>query len=147
MNFAVKHDCKVIVFEYLTSLRPIKGKYSKRSNQKRMYWLKSKIYLYTSHIARTKHNLLSARVNPKNTSKYSAIDNSELLRTNDHEFAEYLATNPSAWDTFKNTQGYHPGLWAISRNGYMIHSGLNACRNIGMKFYKRYTEKLKFVRV
>ena len=35
------HQCKVFVFEHLVNLKPCKGKYSRRSNQKRAYWLKS----------------------------------------------------------------------------------------------------------
>jgi hypothetical protein len=52
-KFANQHHCQAIVFEYLKNLRPIRGKFSKRSNQRRAYWLKSKIYEFTSHIART----------------------------------------------------------------------------------------------
>lgn len=144
---AHKHHCRVIVFEHLGNLRPIKGKYSARSNQKRAYWLKSKIVDFTSHIARTKFKILTSRVNPKNTSKFSAIDGSELFRTSDHQEAELLANN---WKIWLNAylvyyQNPHPGLHAIAEDGYWIHSGLNAARNIGMKFYQRYNPDARFV--
>ncbi|MBR8841027.1 MAG: hypothetical protein DSM106950_45495 [Stigonema ocellatum SAG 48.90 = DSM 106950] len=146
VNFAKKHHSKVIVFEYLNNLRPQKGKYSARSNQKRAYWLKSKIFEFVKYIARTKFNILTSRVSPKDTSKFSAIDGSLMMRTSDNQVAELIAAVPRVWENFLNTEGYHPGTIAVAFSGYMIHSGLNAARNIGMKFYQRYkTEKLKFV--
>ena len=145
VKFAHQHHCKVIVFEHLGNLRPQKGKYSASSNQKRAYWLKSKIVDFTSHIARTKFNILTSRVSPKNTSKFSAIDNAELIRTSDHQEADLLANNEKVWLTRYNNEKYTPGLHAIARNGYWIHSGLNAARNIGMRFYQRYKPDTKFV--
>ncbi|MDF5729047.1 MAG: hypothetical protein PUP92_13725 [Rhizonema sp. PD38] len=145
--FAVKHNCTVIVFEYLKNLRPQRGRYSRRSNQKRAYWLKSKVQDFTTRIARQNHNILTAFVNPKGTSKFSAIDGAELLRTSDYDLAELIAKNPKIWDDFNNKEGYHPGIWAVSRCGYMINSGLNAARNIGMRFLLRSNEKLLFVRM
>jgi len=148
VNFAHKHHCKVIVFEHLGNLHPQKGKYSARSNQKRAYWLKSKVFEFVAHIARTKFNILTSRVAPWGTSKYSAIDGSLMMRTSDNQVAELIAYNPRSWLSFSNTEGYHPGTIAVSLSGYMIHSGLNAARNIGIKFYQRYkTQKLKFVRL
>lgn len=44
INYANGYNCQIISFEHLKNLRPKKGKYSKRSNQKRSYWLKDKIY-------------------------------------------------------------------------------------------------------
>jgi|GEM_PF-4852902 len=71
-----------------------------------------------------------------------------MMRTSDNQVAELISTNPRMWLSFSNTEGYHPGTLAVTLNGYMIHSGLNAARNIGMKFYQRSkTEKLKFVRL
>ncbi len=144
-EFANKHHCQVIVFEHLGNLRPQKGKYSARSNQKRAYWLKSKLVDNTCHIARTKFNILTSRVSPKNTSKFSAVDNSELIRTSEHQLADLLANNEKIWLSRYNNEKYTPGLHAIARNGYWIHSGLNAARNIGMRFYQRYKPDAKFV--
>ncbi|MEC4819703.1 MAG: hypothetical protein SAK29_41500 [Scytonema sp. PMC 1069.18] len=144
-EFANKHHCRVIVFEHLGNLRPQRGKYSARSNQKRAYWLKSKIVDNTSHIARTKFNILTSRVSPKNTSKFSAVDNSALIRTSSHQLADLLANNERIWLSRYNNEKYTPGLHAIAQNGYWIHSGLNAARNIGMRFYQRYKPDAKFV--
>ncbi len=148
VKFANVTTCKVIVFEHLGNLRPQIGKYSARSNQKRAYWLKSKIVEFTSHIARTKFNILTDKVSPKNTSKFSAIDDTQLIRTSDHQEADLLANNKKVWLTKFENEKYTPGLHAIAHNGYWIHSGLNAARNIGVKFYQRYKpNKLKFVRL
>ncbi|MBW4513051.1 MAG: hypothetical protein KME64_42215 [Scytonematopsis contorta HA4267-MV1] len=146
-KFADKHHCKVIIFEYLQSLRPQKGKFSKRSNQKRAYWLKSKIYQFTSHIARTKFNILSTRVSPKNTSKYCAFTGQDLFRTDSELKANLAKSNNGYWDNYISSEGYYPGKLAITRNGYCVHSGLNAARNIGIRFYQRYSsQKLVLVK-
>lgn len=140
IDFAQRWGCAVIVFEFLGNLKPQKGRYSKRSNTKRAYWLKSKVMDEVARKARQNHNILIAKVNPRNTSKLSAKDGSEVLRTNDMDVAELIANNPKVWDTFKLTEGYHPGSLAVTRNSYLINSGYNAARNIGIKFLARYYE-------
>ncbi|WP_414590099.1 hypothetical protein [Scytonema sp. PCC 10023] len=140
IDFAHRWRCAVIVFEFLGNLKPQLGRYSRRSNQKRAYWLKSKVMDETSRKARQNHNILSAKVNPRNTSKLSAKDGCEVLRTSDMDVAELMANNPKVWDNFKRTHGYHPGSLAVTRNGYIINSGYNAARNIGIKFLTRYYE-------
>ncbi|BAZ10246.1 hypothetical protein NIES4071_20610 [Calothrix sp. NIES-4071] len=146
-NFAHQHDCKVIVFEYLVNLRPQRGKYSRRSNQKRAYWLKSKVYQFTSHIARTSFNILATRVSPKDTSRYCAIKSEQMYRTDSEIRAQFAFQSPNNWDLSMEQEGSHPGKLAVSRSGYCVHSGLNAARNIGMKFYQRYNfKKLVLVR-
>ena len=51
VELAVDWGCSVISFEHLGNLKPKRGKYSRRSNQKRAYWLKSRVYLETSRVA------------------------------------------------------------------------------------------------
>ena len=136
VKVAVTHGCKIIVFEHLGNLRPSKYKYSARSNQKRTYWLKSKIYLNTRRIAYQKHSILTSRVNPKDTSRLCAYDNTLVWRGN--EFPQ----TPLDW-----VKPYECGgrLYATV-TGYRGHSGLNAARNIGLKFLRRRFESPTLVR-
>ncbi len=69
VEFAKTWECSVISFEHLGNLKPQRGKYSRRSNQKRAYWLKSRVYLETSRVAYQDYGILTTRVNPRNTSR------------------------------------------------------------------------------
>ena len=51
VEFANHWRSDVISFEHLGNLQPKRGKYSRRSNQKRAYWLKGKIYEQVKRIA------------------------------------------------------------------------------------------------
>lgn len=145
VKFAVRHGCAVIVFEFLGKLRPQRGKYSRRSNQKRAYWLKSAIQDQVSRTARQYHNILTAKVNPRDTSNTEAISGEKVLRTGDMQLAELLAKNPQIFDSCQRETGYHPGSLAITRSGKIINSGLNACRRIALKFAARYYSKAHLV--
>ncbi len=67
VQFAQKHEASILVFEHLGNLKPTKGKYSKRSNQKRAFWMKGRIYKYSKYKA-WNVGILTSRVSPKNTS-------------------------------------------------------------------------------
>lgn len=121
------HGCKVIVFEHLGNLRPSKQKYSARSNHKRAYWLKSKIYLNTRRIAYQKHAIVTARVNPKDTSRLCAYDNTPVWRGS--EFPQTLLDWAKPYEC--------GGRLYATLTGHRGHSGLNAARNIGLKFLRR----------
>jgi hypothetical protein len=69
VEFANYGRADVISFEYLGNLKPKKGKYSRRSNQKRAYWLKGKIYEQVKRIAYQDYAILTTRVSPMNTSR------------------------------------------------------------------------------
>ncbi len=134
-NLAHGYGCRVIAFEHLGNLTPSKGKYSKRSNQKRAYWLKSKIYLGVKRIAYQDYAILTTRVNPHNTSRLDPWGNQlwrgSIFPTN---LLDYL--------------GYQPGTdWVAGVNGYKAHSGLNAARNIGMKAIVRHKFEAVFLRL
>lgn len=146
VDFAACCGCAVIVFEHLGRLRPHKGKYSRRSNQKRAYWLKSAVQQHVARTARQNHNILTARVNPRNTSNVEAMTGEPVLRTNQMWQAQWLAFDAENWDTFQQEEGYHPGSLAVSRSGKIINAGLNACRNIALKFCERYYSKPHIVR-
>jgi hypothetical protein len=126
VDLAHGYGCQVIAFEHLGNLIPSKGKYSKRSNQKRAYWLKSKIYHGVKRIAYQDYAILTTRVNPRNTSRFDPWGN-QVWRG---------STFP---DNLVDYLGYQPGAdWVAGVNGYAAHSGLNAARNIGMKAIVRH---------
>lgn len=126
VNLAYGYGCQVIAFEHLGNLTPRHGKYSSRSNQKRAYWLKSKVYLGVKRIAYQDYAILTTRVNPRNTSLQDPWGNQVWRGL---EFPSFL------FDYLE----YQPGAdWVAGVNGYKSHSGLNAARNIGMKAIIRY---------
>jgi putative transposase len=67
VQFAQEHEASILVFEHLGSLRPEKGKYSKRGNSKRAFWMKGRIFNYAKYKAYNA-GILTSRVSPKNTS-------------------------------------------------------------------------------
>lgn len=80
VNFAQHWSWAVIVFEALQRLKPKRGKYSRRSNQKPAYWLKSRVMKEVARIPGQNHNILTSHVSPKNTSKLCDYDGSEVSR-------------------------------------------------------------------
>ncbi len=134
INYAKGYGCAIISFEHLKNLRPKKGKYSKRSKQKRSYWLKDKIYQNVKIGAYNDYSILTTRVNPRNTSKLDLWGNN-VSRQN------YIPQTV----TEQNIE-YNPGAtWVKSPSGYTAHSGVNAARNIGLKAVLRYKEDAVFV--
>ena len=63
MDFAREHGATILVFEHLGKLKPVRGRYSKRSNEKRAYWLKGRIVKYARYKA-WEHGLLTCQVSP-----------------------------------------------------------------------------------
>jgi transposase len=121
-EFAKYWEADLISFEHLGNLRPQKGKYSKRSNQKRAYWLKSKVYNQVKRIAFQDYGILTTRVSPRNTSRLSPWGESVWRGT----------------DFNKVDGSYQPGSPLVAaREGYKAHSGINAARNIALKAIKR----------
>ena len=49
VEFAKAQGATVLVFEHLANFKPEKGKYSKRGNEKRSYWLRGKIFKYAKY--------------------------------------------------------------------------------------------------
>ncbi len=121
-NLAAGYGCGLISFEHLKSLRPCRGKYSRRSNQKRAYWLKSKIFEGVKRIAYQDFGILTTRVSPRNTSKLDPWGN-DLARQNQID---------------ESVTEYQPGATWVWNEGYKAHSGLNAARNVGLKAIARY---------
>jgi len=125
VEFAKHGNAQVISFEHLGSLRPSKGKYSKRSNQKRAYWLKGKVYEQVKRIAFQDYAILTTRVSPQSTSRLDPWGN-PLWRGNKF---------PTDILSFSN---YQNGANLVANvEGYKAHSGINASRNVALKAIKR----------
>ncbi|KLU61473.1 putative transposase DNA-binding domain protein [Peptococcaceae bacterium CEB3] len=122
VEFAQEYGATVIVFEHLVNLKPEKGRYSKRSNTKRAYWLKGRLFKYTRYKAWEK-GIITSRVNPRNTSKLCSECGVEVYRHNEGEIPkEYRMGAP---------------LFTCT-NGHRGNADLNASRNIGAKLFARY---------
>lgn len=134
INYAQGYGCKVISFEHLKKLRPSRAKYSRRSNQKRSYWLKDKIYQNVKVGAYNDYAILTTRINPRNTSR---LDPWKQPVTRRNYIPKTLQPN--------NLE-YNPGAnWVKSANGYTAHSGINAARNIGIKAINRYLPLAEYI--
>ncbi len=68
-----------MVFEHLGNLKPTKGKYSKRGNEKRAYWMKGRIFNYAKYKAYNT-GILTSRVSPRNTSRTCARCGAPIAR-------------------------------------------------------------------
>lgn len=68
VDFAREHGATILVFEHLGKLKPVKGRYSKRGNDKRAYWLKGRIVKYARYKA-WENGILTCRVSPVFTSQ------------------------------------------------------------------------------
>jgi transposase len=68
VQFAAEQGASILVFEHLGNLRPEKGKYSRRGNTKRAFWMKGRILKYAKYKAWNRE-ILTSRVNPRNTSR------------------------------------------------------------------------------
>lgn len=129
VKFAHHWKAQVISFEHLGNLRPQRGKYSRRSNQKRAYWLKSKVYEQVKRIAYQDYSILTTRVSPRNTSRFTP-------------WGEQVWRGNSFPDNLLDAN-YEPGTPLVATvDGYKAHSGLNAARNIALKAIKRYLEQV-----
>ncbi|ELR98560.1 IS200/IS605 family element transposase accessory protein TnpB [Gloeocapsa sp. PCC 73106] len=132
-DWAHKWQVSAIVFEHLSNLKPSQEKYSKRSNQKRSYWLKSKVYLRTKDKALNDYGIYCLRVSPKDTSRVWAIDGTSVLRGNQ-------VTQTGFNFIFKGM-----GKLVLSEHGDILNADLNASRNIGLKYLQKFSEKPRLV--
>ena len=79
VQFAQEHEASILVFEHLGNLKPEKGKYSKRGNSKRAFWMKGRIFKYSKYKAYNV-GILTSRVSPRNTSCTCARCGSPVAR-------------------------------------------------------------------
>ncbi|MBA3534494.1 MAG: transposase [Ardenticatenales bacterium] len=123
VEFAQAHGAAILVFEHLDNLKPQQGRYSKRGNEKRAYWLKGKIVKFARYKA-WEQGILTSRVSPRNTSRdCSGCGHSPVAR---------YAAGETPLD-------YRPGgpLYLCScclKQGNADH---NAALNIGFRFFQR----------
>jgi putative transposase len=87
VQFAQQYGASILVFEHLGNLKPEKGKYSKRGNQKRAFWMKGRIFKHTKYKAYNV-GILTSRVNPRDTSRTCYKCGSPVARYNEGEKPE-----------------------------------------------------------
>src|SRR5258706_7128530 len=125
VQFAKTHEATILVFEHLGNLKPTKGKYSKRSNDKRAYWMKGRIFNYCKYKA-SNADMLTSRVNPRNTSRECVRCHSLIAR----------------YETGKPAEGYTSGapLVACAPCGMRGNADRNASLVIGQRLIARYQQ-------
>ncbi|GER89228.1 hypothetical protein KDW_33900 [Dictyobacter vulcani] len=128
VQFARQHEATIVVFEHLGNLRPARGKYSRRGNTKRAYWMKGRIFTYAKYKAYTM-GMVTSRVSPRNTSRECACCRSLIAR----------------YDTGKPAEGYTPGapLAFCFQCGMKGNADRNASLVIGQRLRARYHPKEK----
>jgi transposase len=77
VQFAKLHEASILVFEHLGNLKPAKGKYSRRGNSKRAFWMKGRIFNYARYKAYNA-GIITSRVTPRNTSRECARCNTPV---------------------------------------------------------------------
>lgn len=77
--FCQEHGATVLVFEHLGNLKPEKGKYSRRGNSKRAFWMKGRIFKYAKYKAYNA-GIITTRVSPRDTSRKCANCGSMVAR-------------------------------------------------------------------
>lgn len=122
VEFAREHGASIIVFEHLGGFKPEKGRYSKRGNAKRAYWLRGRIFRYAKYKA-WECGVITSRVSPRDTSRKCSVCGLDVARHGEKDTPE----------------GYRPGapLFAC-QCGNKGNADLNAARNIAKRFFARY---------
>jgi putative transposase len=123
VQFAQEHGATILVFEHLGNLKPDKGKYSKRGNSKRAFWMKGRIFKYAKYKAYNA-GILTSRVSPRNTSRECACCGSLVAR--------YTQGQPA--------EGYTSGapLVSCATCGMKGNADRNASLMIGNRLFERF---------
>jgi IS605 OrfB family transposase len=123
VQFAKEQGAPILVFEHLGKLKPEKGKYSRRGNSKRAFWMKGRIFQFAKYKA-WQIGIITSRVNPRNTSRECARCGAQIAR--------YAAGQPA--------EGYTPGapLVLCPACGMKGHADRNASLVIGKRLVARY---------
>jgi putative transposase len=79
VQFAQEQGATILVFEHLGKLQPEKGKYSRRGNSKRAFWMKGCIFFSAKYKA-WNEGIITSRVNPRNTSRECARCHAPIIR-------------------------------------------------------------------
>jgi IS605 OrfB family transposase len=128
VDFAHRHGASILVFEHLSSFRPERGKYSRRANARRTYWLRGRILHYSRYKA-WNAGIVTCRVSPWKTSQHCARCTGQGRQV---EVARYGAGQPRT--------GYQPGaplVWC-SVCQKEANADFNASRNIGFRLVARH---------
>jgi IS605 OrfB family transposase len=128
VQFAKAHEATILVFEHLSNLKPTKGKYSTRGNEKRAYWMKGRIFNYARYKA-WNEGIVTSRVNPRDTSRECARCGSLVAR--------YAQGNPA--------EGYTEGAPLVfcpvcDMRG---NADRNASLRIGQRLLARYQQSVQ----
>jgi putative transposase len=128
VQFATEHEASILVFEHLGHLKPEKGKYSRRGNAKRAYWMKGRIFKYVRYKA-WQYQIITSRVNPRNTSRECHRCHSLVVR--------YNAGQP--------VEGYTMGASLVLCETCQMrdHADRNASLRIGQRLLERYQDLFK----
>src|SRR5579859_1002449 len=128
VGFAAKHGASIVVFEHLGTLRPEKGKYSRRGNTKRAYWMKGRIFRSAKYKAWNR-GIITSRVNPRNTSRECHCCHALVIRYN----------------AGQEVSGYTPGASLVLCQGCWMrdHADRNASLRIGERLLERFQEPFK----
>src|SRR5262249_53022094 len=110
-------------------LRPEKGRYSRRGNTKRAYWMKGRIFRYSNYKAWNAGGIITCRVNPANTSR-------ECYRCHAHVI-RYKAGQP--------VEGYTPCAALVYCQQWQMrgHADRNASLRIGQRLLARSQDPQK----
>ncbi|GHO91806.1 hypothetical protein KSF_018540 [Reticulibacter mediterranei] len=129
VQFALEQGASVIVFEHLGALKPEKGKYSRRGNLKRAYWMKGRIFHYSKYKA-WNERIITCRVSPRNTSRDCASCGEKVIRYT------------QGWHP---QEGYTPGAPLVRCPACQMrgHADRNASLVIGQRLFARYRQAAK----
>src|SRR6266568_1055847 len=127
VHFAQEQGATILVFEHLGKLQPEKGKYSRRVNSKRAFWMKGRIFFYAKYKA-WNEGMITSRVNPRNTSRQCTRCHAPIIRY--------------AWG--QPEEGYTTGapLMLCPACGLRGHADRNASGCIGQRLITRYQQNL-----
>jgi IS605 OrfB family transposase len=128
VQFAAEQEASVLVFEHLGNLKPEKGKYSRRGNTKRAFWMKGRIFTYAKYKAWNR-GIITSRVNPRNTSRECHRCHAKIVR--------YAEAQPMS--------GYTPGtpLCLCPECHMQGNADRNASLVVGQRLLARYGEPSK----
>jgi transposase len=123
VQFAKEHGATILVFEHLGKLKPEKGKYSRRGNSKRAFPISGRLFQYAKYKA-WKEEIITSRVNPRNTSRECARCHASIIR--------YAAGQP--------VEGYTSGAPLVLCPECLLrgHADRNASAVIGQRLLARY---------
>jgi putative transposase len=128
VGFAAAHGASIVVFEHLGNLQPEKGRYSRRGNTKRAYWMKGRIFRYARYKA-WNLGIITSRVNPRNTSRECHRCHGLVVR----------------YHAGQTQEGYTIGasLVLCPQCQMRDHADRNASLRIGQRLLERSQEPLK----